>query len=79
MGDKQDRIWLVIVQNPDVGILLGMKFIDICIQGIFPAEWKIVPEHSAPVTILGRGPEANMTTILSHEAHMDEQHEHATI
>lgn len=42
-------------------------------------ECKTVFEHSAPVALLGRGTQVNMTTILSCEMPMDEQNEHATM
>lgn len=40
---------------------------------------KIVPEHLASAALTGNGKEANKTTILSWEAHMDEENKHATI
>lgn len=41
-------------------------------------ECEIVPDHLAPVAILGGGTEANVTKILWHEGSMDEQKEHET-
>lgn len=39
----------------------------------------IVVEYAAPVSLLGRDPEANVTSSLSHEATMNDQNEHTTI
>lgn len=38
----------------------------------------IVPEQLLPVSLLGKGTEANVTTILLHEGHMNEQNDHKT-
>lgn len=50
-----------------------------CIRGIFLVEDQIVPVHAAPRALLGSGAEANMKTILSHEAIIIEQNKHALI
>lgn len=39
----------------------------------------VVSGHSAPMAILGTGQEAKMTTILPHEAPVNEQRKHAMI
>lgn len=61
-----------------MNVILGTAYIDKSMRGILSVEGKIVPEHSAPATILGRGTEANVTTLLSHQVPLDEQSDHAT-
>lgn len=71
--DLQTRAWLGIVQILAGKLFLGTTYIENCIQYIFCMEHKKVTEHSAPVAILQRGNEANVTTILLHEVLMDDQ------
>lgn len=79
MGDLHFRVLFGIGQSPELNVLFGTKYKDKCIRRIFPMESKMVPEHLVQAVILGGGADANVTTILSREAHMDEQNEHATL
>lgn len=79
MGDLLARIWFVFVQNLLVASLLGTTYNDKCIRSILLMERRTEPEHPAPALILGRGTNANVTTMFSHEALMDEQNKYALI
>lgn len=60
-----------------MNVLLGTMYIEKYTQCVFPMEREIVPEHSAPVALLGKGTKANVTKILSREVPTNEQNEHA--
>lgn len=65
MGYLQALVCFGIVKNLTVNISLRTTYTDKCIRGIFPMERKIVPEPLAPVVILEKGTEDNVTAILS--------------
>lgn len=68
-----------IIQNLAIKVLIGTKYVEKCIQIIFPMKNKVLSEHLAPVALQKKGAEVNVTTLLSREALMDEQKEHTTI
>lgn len=60
-------------------VFLGMTYVDKCLWGVLPMEGKIAPKYKILVSILGRGTEANVTTIFSFEASIGDQNEPGTI
>lgn len=63
-GDLHVRIWFGIVKSLLVNLLLGMAYINKCSRCVFSMKSKIVPEHSALVSILGKVTEASVTAFL---------------
>lgn len=78
MRDMQVWIWFGVVPKLAVTVSLQTKFIDKCIQEIFPIHQKIIPDHLAPAAILGLDTAAKVTSISSHKAGMDKHDKHAT-
>lgn len=71
VGDLRVRVWLEAVGNLAISVLLGTKFMNRFMKGIFPPEGNILPFHSKPVRILASlnatvnavtGPKANERT-----------------
>lgn len=78
-GDLQFQIWFKSVLSPAMNVVLRAIYVFRCIWWIFQMELKVVTQHSAPVCILRRGTEANVTAMFSSEAPLFKQIEHVTI
>lgn len=52
IGDLGARTWVSIIESLAVDSLVWKSFIDRCIHGFFPNEWKVVSVHSSLMAIL---------------------------
>lgn len=73
--DLPVRVWFGVVDNLAVDVLLGTSFIDLCIQGLFPGEQKVVPLHFHLVSMLSYFPTASL--LFSDVSISNLQYDHA--
>lgn len=79
MGNLDAHTGFRVVKALAVDVSLNSTYMYKCSQGIVLSERKIVPVYPVAFVIPGIGIEAELATISSHEALIDEENEHATI